>query len=297
MVNTACAPETCGCCKTTCARVGSRPNTSSFGRGGSSPACISIRPSAGCMFGIAASPTWNWVRKSNGIVVPGAICTPFAAVGPEPPSMNTSLPPPSWTIAACSGWTPLPPRRMSQCGALPMTMRCLPKPGTMRNLTVSLTNGGPRWNPAPPRLQCRCLRGEAPGPTRRGSLGTSRSRSAPAAKAKHDLRRGRRGLLSIHESRRSFLSPEPKKTNGLLSIHESRSTPLSPEPQNLPNDPPKRDSQHYQHANDRGDPEQHAALGEGLRGDRRARRGVRWCAEQRVARVGQERIVRARVQG
>ena len=55
----------------------------------------------------------------------------FWVLGPVPPSMNTSVPPPCWTMAACSGMTPGAPRRMSQCGALPMRMRCLPSPEIM----------------------------------------------------------------------------------------------------------------------------------------------------------------------
>src|SRR6185295_12167334 len=47
-------------------------------------------------------------------------------------------------MRACSGATPGPPRRMSACGALPMTMVCLPNPGTM---VRQLRGRGPGWEP------------------------------------------------------------------------------------------------------------------------------------------------------
>src|SRR6185503_320473 len=51
-------------------------------------------------------------------------------------------------MRACSGATPGPPKRTSQCGALPTTMVCLPSPGTIAS---ALSDGPARWNPAPIR--------------------------------------------------------------------------------------------------------------------------------------------------
>src|SRR5690606_15298915 len=160
---------------------------------------------AGCALGTGASPTTNSVRKSNGTRVPGRSTLPPARTGPAPAS-KTSCPPPSWTIAACSGNTPGPERRMSACGALPITMRCLPKPGIIEYLRKregkSSEQPPERDGPEDHGAQNGAddEEGSPAGQARR------RQRRAPARRVELDARRaiahGGEQLAAVHERRR-----------------------------------------------------------------------------------------------
>src|SRR5258706_206177 len=98
--------------------------------GANPPAGAAAALAITCASCTGLSATWNCVRKSNGRVACGAIGAPFAKVGPLPRSLKV-MAPFWWAMRACSGATPGPPRRMSQCGALPTSSVDLPNPGIM----------------------------------------------------------------------------------------------------------------------------------------------------------------------